>query len=83
MIIRVQVQTRSSQEKVEETGIDEYKVWTPAAPADGHANEEVIDLIADYFGVAPSLVRIKSGNKSSHKLIEVQMPMGSDEIEND
>lgn len=71
MLIRVRVQTRSSQEKVEETGVDEYKVWVAAAPAEGKANEAVIEALADYFNVAPSLVKIKSGNKSAHKLIEI------------
>jgi uncharacterized protein (TIGR00251 family) len=79
MLIRVKVQTKSSQEKVEEVGMDEYKVWTPAAPAEGEANDAVIEILADYFNVAPSLVRIKSGNKSANKLIEIDL--GDDEPE--
>lgn len=74
MLIKVKVQTRSSQEKVEETGVDEYKIWVAAAPAEGEANAAVIEILSDYFDVAPSQIRIKSGNKSSHKLIEIQMP---------
>jgi uncharacterized protein (TIGR00251 family) len=80
MIIRVKVQTRSSQEKIEELGPDEYKVWVAAAPAEGEANAALIDTLADYFDVAPSLVKIKSGNKSTHKLIEIDDSAFSGEL---
>ena len=71
MIIRVKVQTHAKFEKIEETGLDEYKVWTTAAPSDGEANEAVIEILADHFNTSPSYIRIKSGNKSAHKLIEI------------
>ncbi|HYC80082.1 MAG TPA: DUF167 domain-containing protein [Candidatus Binatia bacterium] len=84
MLIRVKVQTRSSQEKVEQLDIDEYKVWVAAPPADGEANAALIETLADYFNVAPSLIKIKSGNKSSHKLVEIPDPEGdlSEEFDN-
>ena len=72
MVIRVKVQTKSSQEKIEETGIDEYKVWVSVPPADNAANEALIEILADYFNTAPSNIRILSGYKSSHKLIEIE-----------
>lgn len=81
MLIRVKVQAKSTQEKVEEMGIDEYKVWTPSPPADGAANDAVIELLADYFNVAPSLVHIKSGNKSANKIIEIDMPEPAEDEE--
>ena len=70
-IIKVKVQTRSSQEKIEEIDLDEYKVWVTSPPADGEANEATIEILADYFNTAPSNIRIVSGHKSSHKLIEI------------
>lgn len=70
-LIRVHVQTHAHFERIEEMGLEEYKVWTTAIPAEGKANEAVIEILADYFNVAPSQVRIKSGNKSTHKLIEI------------
>ncbi len=69
--IRVKVQARSSQEKIEETGIDEYKIWVTVPPADNQANEAMIEILADYFNVPPSQIRIKSGHKSAHKLVEI------------
>lgn len=69
--IRVHVQTHAHQENIEEVDLDEYKIWTTAIPANGEANDSVIEILSDYLNVAPSLIRIKSGNKSKHKLIEI------------
>jgi uncharacterized protein len=73
MLIRVKVQTRAKQEKLEEVGEDEYRAWVTAAPADGEANAALIELLAEHFNVAPSLIRIQSGNKSAHKLVEIDI----------
>lgn len=73
MLIRVKVQAKSSREELEEIGEGEYKAWVTAAPAEGQANAALIELLADHFDVAPSLVRIKSGNKSAHKLVEIDL----------
>ena len=72
LIIRVKVQTRSSQEKIEETGIDEYKIWVTVPPADNQANDALIEILADYFNTAPANIKIRSGYKSSHKLVEIE-----------
>lgn len=71
MIIKIKVQARASFERVEELDVDEYKVWVTAPPADNQANDAVIDVLSDYFNVAPSKIRIRSGYKSSHKLVEI------------
>jgi len=72
LIIRVKVQTHAQHEKIEETGLDEYKIWVTVPPADNQANEAVIEILAEHFNTAPSNIRIKSGYKSSHKLIEIE-----------
>ena len=51
MRIYVKVITKSSQNKVEKIGNNDYKVWTTALPIKGQANNEVIGLIADFFSV--------------------------------
>jgi len=40
-------------------------------PLKGKANQEIIKRIADHLGVAPTLVRIRSGHKSQKKIIEI------------
>ncbi len=70
-IIRVFVHTKAHKEQIEETGIDEFEAWITSPPADGQANQDIIDVVAFHLGVPPSSVRIKSGAKSRHKLIEI------------
>lgn len=70
-IIRVHVRTHAHEDRMEEVGLDEYQIWTTAIPEKGSANEAVIEIIADFFDIAPSTIRIVSGNKSTHKLIEI------------
>lgn len=72
MIIKVHVRTHAHNDRIEEIGVDEYKLWTTAIPEKGEANEAVIDLLSDYFSISPSKIRIRSGNKSTHKLIEIE-----------
>lgn len=71
MIISVKVQTQAREDKIEEIGIDSYKVWVVESPQSGRANEALIEVLSDYFNVAPSLIKIKSGNKSTNKLVEI------------
>jgi uncharacterized protein len=79
LIIRAHVQTRAKIERVEEIGLEEYKIWVSAAPSDGEANQAVREILADYFDLPISLITIKSGNKSKHKLIEIDFPEVPDE----
>jgi len=72
MIIRVHVQTGARQDKIEELGVEEFKVWTTAIPEKDQANDAVIDILAEHFNASPSKIRIRSGNKSKHKLIEIE-----------
>ena len=72
MIIKVHVRTHAHQDKIEEIGVDEYKIWTTAIPERGEANEAIVDILAEHFNVSPSKIHIRSGNKSTHKLIEIE-----------
>lgn len=55
---------------VEENGILEVSVY--ASPTDGKANEEMIELLADYFEVAKSAIEIIQGRTSRSKIIEIR-----------
>jgi len=73
-IIRVHVKTRAREEKIEQIDLETYNVWVTAAPVDNEANEAVIEIVADYFNIASSNVRIKSGMHGKHKFIEITKP---------
>ena len=47
------------------------KVWLRAEAKEGKANKALIELLADYYEVSKSLVRIVSGLKVKNKIVEI------------
>lgn len=52
-----------------DNGIITAKVNAP--PKEGRANERLIELLAEFFEVSPSQVKIVSGFTSRNKIIEI------------
>jgi uncharacterized protein (TIGR00251 family) len=50
---------------------DQITIGVKSKPIKGEANKEIIKKIAKYFKISTSSVQIKSGHKSSEKIIEV------------
>lgn len=50
---------------------DALKIRLAAPPVDGKANAALIDFIANRLGIARSAVRLKSGQSSRRKVLEV------------
>lgn len=71
MRITLKVVPRASKQVVEKVSTHEYKVRVFVAPEKGKANDVVTELIAEYFGVAKSAVRIVRGATARTKLVEV------------
>jgi uncharacterized protein (TIGR00251 family) len=70
MKIQVKVKPNSSTEEVSREG-DDFVVKVREPPREGKANQAVIRLVAEHFGVPKSRVRILSGFRSKNKVIEV------------
>lgn len=72
MKISVKVKLYSKEEKIEK--IDDYNfvVWTKELPIEGRANEAIIRVLADYFGLPKANISIISGFKSRQKTIEIE-----------
>jgi uncharacterized protein (TIGR00251 family) len=71
-LITVKVQPRSPKPGVEKTGGNEYKVRVGAAPDKGKANEELIEVLAAFFDVPKSSLRVLRGTTSRVKLISIE-----------
>ena len=70
MKIQVKVKPNSRTEELSQEGNDlVVKVKEP--PREGKANQAVIKLLAQHFGVPQNQVKILSGFKSKNKVIEV------------
>jgi len=69
--IEVRVSTNS---KISEIVLSDglYKARLKSKPTDNLANKELISLVASYFKVSKSYVRILKGLKSRSKLIEIE-----------
>ncbi len=70
MKIQVKVKPNSRTEEVSREG-DSFIVKVKELPKEGKANQAVIKLLAEHFGVPHSQVRILSGFRSRKKVIEV------------
>lgn len=68
-VINVKAQPRSSKSGIDGLIGDAVKVRIRCAPVDGKANRELIETLADEFGIAKSRVEFKSGETSKQKRI--------------
>jgi len=69
--IQVKVKPNSKTEEVSQEG-DSFVVRVKEPPREGKANQAIIKLLAQHFGVPQSRVRILSGFKTKHKVIEIK-----------
>lgn len=57
--------------KIEEVDGRTLKVWIDAPAREDAANDRLIDLLANHFGIAPTRIRIKRGATAKTKLVEI------------
>ena len=70
MKIQVKVKPGSKSEGISREGAS-FTVMVREPPREGRANQAVIKLLAAYFGVPQSQVRVLSGQRSRNKVIEI------------
>ena len=68
MIYKVQVEFSKEFLEIKENQI---RIGIKSNPVKGEANKEIIKKIAKHFKISTALVQIKSGHKSSEKIIEI------------
>ncbi|HEC79268.1 MAG TPA: DUF167 domain-containing protein [candidate division WOR-3 bacterium] len=71
MYIKVKVIPRARKTTVIELESGMLKVKVSSPPADNRANQELVRILADYYGVKRSAVKIRKGEKSREKLVEI------------
>jgi hypothetical protein len=67
----VRVKTNASKNLVEVIEEGKLRVWIKEKPIQGKANEAVLKILAEHFGVKPSVVVLIKGHKSKEKIIRV------------
>lgn len=71
MIIKAKVKLRAKEEKIEKDENGDFIVRVKELPVEGRANKAVMRILAGYFNVPVSSIRIVSGFKSRQKTIEI------------
>ena len=69
VVLNVRAQPRSSRSGIDGLLGDAVKVRIKCAPVDGKANKELVETLADVFGLSKSAVVFKSGETSKTKRI--------------
>lgn len=69
VVLGVRAQPRSSRAGLDGVVGDALKVRIRSAPVDGKANKELVETLADAFGIPKSRVVIKGGETSKTKRI--------------
>lgn len=65
------VKPRSKRQEVKRTAEGGYLVSVHAVAREGKANEALIELLADYFSVPRSSIKIVRGQTGRRKLLEI------------
>lgn len=71
MKIFVTAKPRAGENKIEKIDETNFKVSVTAPPIKGFANKAIIELLADYFNVSKSQVKLISGFSSKEKVFEI------------
>ena len=74
MKINVKAKPRVREDKVEKIDEQNFVVSVTEPPIQGRANATIVKLLADYFQVAQSQVRLISGFTSRQKVFEITTP---------
>jgi uncharacterized protein (TIGR00251 family) len=71
MKIFVKAKASAKKEQVEQMDATHFVVQVKAPPVQGKANEAIQKVLAEYFDIAPSRIKIVSGHTSKQKTFEV------------
>jgi uncharacterized protein (TIGR00251 family) len=74
MKIFVRVKPNAKQEKIEKIGENNFLIRVKEKPQEGKANQAVIRVLAEYFGLPKSDVILLMGQTSREKVFEVKKP---------
>lgn len=71
MKIFVKAKPGKKENKIIKLSENIFEVRVKEPPEEGRANEAIIKLVADYFNVPKSRVKIISGGKNKQKILEI------------
>jgi len=71
MKICLTVVTNAKSERIERLAEGNWKIWVAGKPIEGRANEKIVEMVSKELGIGKSLIKIVSGIRSRHKIVEI------------
>jgi len=71
MIVHVKIKPNSSKQEIVEFGNFRYLIYVKSSPENNEANYEMINLLSKHLGVPVGHIKIKFGQNSDNKILEV------------
>jgi hypothetical protein len=72
MLIKIRAFPKAKENKVIEKTKDSFDVFVKAKPVKGLANIAIKQVLADYFEISESKLRLVRGLKQSNKIFEIK-----------
>ncbi len=73
MLVKVKAKPRSKKEGVKKLAENYFEVRVKQPPEKGRANERIAELLAEYFDIPKSRVRLVRGETSKEKVFEIDL----------
>lgn len=71
MRIFIRANPGAAKQKIEKINNETFRVSVVEPPMQGKANKAIVEVLAEYFDVAPSSVKMVSGFSSRNKVFEI------------
>ncbi|MEW6570991.1 MAG: DUF167 domain-containing protein [Nitrospirota bacterium] len=72
IILKVRLEPRSSRKGVSGLIGDSLKIKVHSPPVGGAANDELMEILSERFGVKKSAIKIIKGRSSRDKVLEIE-----------
>jgi len=70
--LKVKVEPRSSRKGIAGSVGDALKIRVNAPPVGGAANEELVEILSEEFGIKKTAIKIIRGHSSRDKVVEIE-----------
>ena len=71
MFLKIKLHPKSKKQKIEKIGENKYEVWVKAKAEQNHANNEMLDLLAEELKIERNKIRFYSGHHRPSKMVEI------------
>jgi len=71
MRVTAKVKPGASFNKIIQIDNNQFEIFTTASAVNGKANKAVIEILAEFFDVAPSRISLVKGARSKQKTFEI------------